>query len=145
AMKLIAGWEHPVDRVEWAATIVSSAWETITTYPIERRPTRVAGNIAWDIRKRMYAELREQRRWQAELVDTTPEERSGVARFVDRLEAVDVLSRASRAAGLSPEDEAVIVLTRVAGVQVKELAACWGVPSSRLRERRLRWECRLRE
>lgn len=39
---------------ETAAVVVAAMWERIRTYPIERRPRKVAANLALDTRQRVW-------------------------------------------------------------------------------------------
>jgi hypothetical protein len=43
---------HPGDRDALLDDLLATAWEVIMAYPIERRPTRVAGNLCRDIEYR---------------------------------------------------------------------------------------------
>jgi hypothetical protein len=43
---------HPGDRDALLDDLVATAWEVIMTFPIDRRPTRVAGNLCRDIEYR---------------------------------------------------------------------------------------------
>lgn len=145
-LKAIAGWRQPLDQVDWAAMVVSAGYEVIATYPIERRPHRVAGNIVWDVRKRMYATLREHRRCMAELSTREAEPDAAVEPDVaDRHEAADLLRWAADHCQIPREVAWLILLTRAAGFQVEELAERRAVPSARLRQRRWRCEQRMRE
>lgn len=145
-LKSIAGWKQPLAQTDWAAMVVSAAHEVIVTYPVDRRPRRVAANIVWDVRKRMYAALSDHRRWMDELSLGEPDEDAVVVPDIaDQLEAADLLRWAASRCQLPRDIAHLIVLTREAGFQVEELAAFRAVPSARLRQRRWRCEQRMRE
>lgn len=144
-LKSIAGWKQPLRQVDWAAMVVAAAYEVIVTYPVARRPRRVAANIVWDVRKRMYAALSEHRRSQAELSVGEPEDVALAPDVAESVEAADLLRWAAAHSRVPRDVARVIVLTRTVGFQLEELAAARGVPSSRLRQRRWRSEQRMRE
>jgi len=145
-LKSIAGWKQPLRQTDWAAMIVSAAHEVIVTYPVARRTRRVAANIVWDVRKRMYTALTQQRRWMEELRLGEPEEDTLVVPDIaERYEAADLLRWAAHLCEVPCDVARVIVLTRGAGFQVEELAQHQAVPSARLRQRRWRSEQRIRE
>lgn len=144
-LRTMAGWKQPFPQEDWAASVVSAAFEVIVTYPIERRPARVAANIVWDVRKRLYASLADHRRWERELSVGDTEDRVGAGDVGDGAEAADLLRWAATRSGMPRDVVKLIVLTRAVGVPVEEVAARCGVPSSRLRQRRWRSEQRMRE
>lgn len=145
-LKSIAGWKQPLRQTDWAAMIVSAAHEVIVTYPVDRRPQRVAANIVWDVRKRMYAALTYHRRWMQDLSLGEPDEDALVAPDIaERFEAADLLGWAGARCQVPREVARLIVLTRGAGFQIEEIAAHRAVPSARLRQRRWRCEQRMRE
>ena len=145
-LKSIAGWKQPLRQTDWAAMIVSAAHEVIVTYPVERRARRVAANIVWDVRKRMYAALTEHRHWMEELRLGEPEEDVLIVPDIaERYEAADLLRWAAQRCQVPCDVARVIALTRGAGFQVEELALHQAVPSARLRQRRWRSEQRMRE
>jgi len=145
-LKSIAGWKQPLRQTDWAAMVVSAAHEVIVTYPVERRPRRVAANIVWDVRKRMYTALTEQRRWMQELSVGEPDEDALVVPDIaERYEAADLLEWAASRCRVPREIAQLIVLTRSVGFQIEELAEHRSVPSARLRQRRWRCEQRIRE
>lgn len=145
-LKSIAGWKQPLRQTEWATMVVSAAYEVIATYPVDRRPRRVAANIVWDVRKRMYAALTEHRRWQDELTLGEPSEDALIAPDIaEQYEAADLLRWAAARCQVPRDIARLIVLTRGAGFQVEEIAAHRAVPSTRLRQRRWRCEQRMRE
>lgn len=148
SFKTVAGWEQPWPQVDWAAMVVSTAHEVIVTYPIERRPRRVAANIVWDVRKRMYAVLTDHRHRMIELPLSDPRPREDARPDTDvaeRFENADLLRWAAQECDLPRDVARLMVLTRVGGYEVKEIAERCDVPSARLRQRRWRCERRMRE
>lgn len=146
ALKSIAGWGQPLPQADWAAMVVSAAHEVIVTYPVERRPERVAGNVVWDVRKRMYAALSEHRRWVGELsLGELGDDAHVVADVTAGCDAADLLGWAASRSRVPRDVARLIQLTRGAGFQIEELAAARSVPSARLRQQRWRCEQRMRE
>lgn len=143
-LRTMAAWDQPWPLVDWAAQVVSAAFEVIVTYPVQRRPLRVAANIVWDVRKRLYATLAEHRRWHGDLSEGCPDATIPDSEDIGGVEAAQMLRWAAQETGLQPEAARLIVLTRVVGFGVEEVAARAGVPSARLRQRRCRSERRLR-
>lgn len=143
ALKSIAGWKQPIRQDDWAGMIVATAFEVIATYPVDRRPSRVAANIVWDVRKGMYATLSEHRRWQVEL--SCPDFDECVPDVAEAFEAADLLRWAAARCSVPRDVARLIFLTRTVGFRLDEVAAGYGVPSSRLRQRRWRSERRMRE
>ncbi len=144
ALKRMAGWDHPLPQADWVAQVVSTAFEVIVSYPLERRPQRVAANIVCDVRKRLYAVLTNYRWGQAELTCRRPAYVEVVADPAEMVEAAQLLRWAAKRSRLARDTAQLIGLTRVAGYSLEELSATSGVPSSRLRQRRWRGERRLR-
>lgn len=145
ALKRIAAWQHPFTQNEWDCHIVAEAYEVIATYPIERRPSKVAANIVMDVRKRASAILSKHLSSQGEL---------GLEPFVgetvtpdpaEEVEATSLIEWGRRRTGVPADVAELIVLTRVLGFTVKELAQRLGVPTARLRRRRWDAEQRMRE
>ncbi len=144
ALKRMAGWDHPLPQDDWVTQVVSTAFEVIVTYPLERRPQRVAANIVCDVRKRLCAALANYRRGQAELACHRPACVEVVADPAEAVEAAQLVRWAAKHSRLARDTAHLIGLTRVAGYSLEELSAASGVPSSRLRQRRWRGERRMR-
>ncbi len=144
-LKRIAAWGHPFTQVEWDGHVVAEAFEVIATYPIERRPSKVAANIMMDVRKRLYALLSEYRTSQAELTHQPIHPEAVAPDPFDPIEAAQLIDSSRRRVGLPADAAQLILLTRVLGFSVMEIAQRVGVPSARLRKRRWGAEQRIRE
>lgn len=130
-----------------ARELVAICWERIRTYPIDRRPDRVAANILLDTRKRY---LRAQAQGAATAVD--PLRLEGLLEVVpDHAEDVvaaaaatptrdlTVLLQRTLARGLIDPDTARILYRLVAiGEPMAAVAADTGLSAGALRHRRLR-------
>jgi DNA-directed RNA polymerase specialized sigma24 family protein len=126
------------EREELWSAVMACAWERIRTYPVERRPRRVAANLLLDTLRGTLAALSTRR---------SPDTQT----FPAQLEApppcdsdVDALLAQAVAAGAVSEDEAeLILLTRIDGASLKVLAADRGLSFDTLKHRRHRAERRL--
>lgn len=167
ACKRMIGWPEARQRLGvdvWLGLVVSTAFEVIVTYPLQRRPTRIAANIVCDVRKRLFAALAEERGAVSRLVDrdqSKPEgdEAVGHSRLRPRrppleewgaaecstVEACDLLRRAIRQGHVTAGAAHLIVLSRVGGVPLEQIARDSGRGGTTLRQRRHRAERRLRE
>lgn len=167
ACKRMIGWPGARERLgadEWLGLVVSTAFEVIVTYPLERRPTRIAANIVCDIRKRLLVALAEEGGAASRLVDrdqSKPEgdEALGHSRLRPRrppleeweaaecstVEVSELLRRAIRQGHVSEGAARLIVLSRVGGVPLEKIARDSGRVGATLRQRRHRAERRLRE
>lgn len=129
-----------VERDEVWQLVLAAAWERIRTYPLERRPRRIAANLLLDTLHAVLGELKRERHCQAELGETALEAPLRGGRPVD-VEAV--LARAV-AAGVIKKDEAELILeTEIDGVSLSELAKRDGFSYNALKIRRQRAEQRL--
>ena len=129
------------DREELWSALLASAWERICTYPVQRRPHKVAANVLLDSMRGTLTALAGAR--------SDPAARA--VRLSGRLQAppepagVDALLDAAVAAGAITQEEAELILaTRVDGVRLRVLACSCGVSSDTLKHRRSRAERRLR-
>ncbi|MBW3579258.1 MAG: hypothetical protein KY462_16295 [Actinobacteria bacterium] len=145
ALKRMVAWDQPFPISEWACHVVAEAFEVAATYPVERRPERVAANVVMDVRKRLYALLADHQTSQAELAHQPFIGVAAVPDPAEGIEAAQLIDWGRRETGLRPDVAALIVATRVLGFTVKELAHRLGVPSARLRQRISRGEQRFRE
>lgn len=144
-LRTMAGWTQPFPQGDWAASVVSAAYEVIVTYPVESRTARVGANIVWEVRKLLYTSLADHRRWEREVSTGDTDDRVVVGDMEAGVEAAELLRWAAARSDVPRDVAALIVLTRLAGVQVVEIAARCGVPSSRLRQQRWRSEHRMRD
>jgi hypothetical protein len=92
------------------SSVLSTIWELIVTYPLERRPTRVAANLLLDTRKQTVKDLVRERE-RSKPTDAL-ELRSGRA----NAGSVDLLvTRAVRAGAISRPEGRLILATRIDG------------------------------
>lgn len=147
------------DRDELWALLLACAWEQIRTYPLERRPSRIAANLLLDTRRKTLDEfLRERARTRFRPDDVkAPRARRGAAQqespaalpstTPSRPQAqgdVDALLHSAVEAGaISSEEAELIARTRIDGFALHELAAAAQVAYHTLNVRRIRAERRL--
>lgn len=137
----------PVDVDEWVGLLVATAYEVICTYPLDRRPDRVAVYIAWKIRRRAlaartaYGQGREQ--LTGDDLEAFPEHRNGSAAGVARLIADDLLDSAVRDGLMDPPTAELVAVTRIDGLTVASVARAVKQKAATLRQRRWRAERRL--
>jgi DNA-directed RNA polymerase specialized sigma24 family protein len=128
------------DRDELWALILGHAWRQIRSYPLERRPSKIAANLILETRRAALAEFTRDRRYRRELPPRPLGERVGAPASAD----VDtLLARAVAAGALSAEEAQLIVRTRIDEVPLRQLAAEQDVAYHTLNVRRLRAERRL--
>jgi hypothetical protein len=126
------------DRDELWSLLLLIGWEQVTSYPVERRPHRIAANLLLDTRKSVLAEL-EALRGQGRLPDAwEPVPVTGVAGSVDLL-----VGRAVAAGVLRDEDAQLILKTRVDGRSLPAVADELGERYITVYARRERAERRL--
>ncbi|MEO8698036.1 MAG: hypothetical protein ABI658_31350 [Acidimicrobiales bacterium] len=124
------------------AIVVAIAFERIRTYPVQRRPRRIAANIVLDTRQRV-SRRQCRRRVREVLTDDIAnwpvEEPQPPA--ADQI--VSLLDEAVRNGHLGTFDARVIALTRLGDVDINALAEAHGYQPQSLRRRRLRAEMAL--
>lgn len=128
------------DSDEAASTVVAAAYEKIRTYPLSRRPARVAANVLLDTRQAVSRALFRNR---VHTVDRPTWSDEGSVRPADEDPAVELrllLGRAVRAGAVSERDLELVLLTRVVGVSMREVADTDGDPIAVLHQRRRRAE-----
>lgn len=132
-------------REERAALVAGAAWDRIRTYPIDRRPAKIAANVLADVRNRVLRAYPVQP--PPASLDALPERLapSVLPGREPEQEVAEILGWAVRSGLLDRASARLIVLTRVAGVSVSELAEAEGASEQTLRQRRLRAEAKLRE
>jgi DNA-directed RNA polymerase specialized sigma24 family protein len=124
----------------WSA-LLAHCWERIRTYPLERRPARIAANMLLDTLQKTSRELTRHVRDRDRLGGELPAEHAApeqVDRDVER-----VLRRAVAATAISEDEAELILRTRVDRADLRVLADETGVPYNTLVVRRLRAERRL--
>lgn len=141
--RLVAQYRFLAEPAEVAAVVVAAAYDRIRTYPIERRPARIAANVLGDVRQRLLRSLGVRR--DAVALDALPESALPPAPPAgDDGDALALLTWAVRSGHLDAPSARLIALTRVAGFGVGELARRAGTSGQTLRKRRSRAEARLR-
>ena len=133
-------WTDDIDEV--AAAVVAATYDRIRTYPVDRRPGRVAANILLDVKQRLF--------WRSparvptvcldEVSHSMPaaEPEPHVA-----AELLDLLQWAVEVGHLSAADAQLLGATRVAGETVDNLCARSNEKPQSVRRRRQRAEQRL--
>ena len=129
------------ERDELWSILLANLWERITSYPLERRPRRVAANLLLDT---IHATLTDFGRARRTIQATEPlvSDELAPARREEE-EAEVVLARAARAGAISCEEAVLILRTRLEGLSLATLARELGVSYDALRVRRRRAERRL--
>lgn len=126
------------EREELWSLLLAHLWAGIRSYPVERRPRRVAANLLLDAAHATLADLGKERRLRAQAPELAPAS----------LEAGEqeelVLARAVRAGALSSAEALLVLRSRVEGVPLARIAAETGAGYDALRIRRRRAELRLR-
>ena len=123
---------------ELLAVLLKSAWEQIATYPLERRPQRVAANLLLDIRKQTLRELGYQRRFASERPVTR---REAATVFGADIEAP--LRRAVSAGALTADEAELVLESRVDRRPLAQIAAELGLAYVTVYKRRAKAEQRL--
>lgn len=132
------------DPEEWAALVVSTMWDCIRHYPIDRRPERVAANLLLDARQRVIRAVRRHRPT-APLHRLPEHDLPAVAPGPGpAAEAVSAVGEAVRRGRVDLDDARLVVLTRLGGVTVAEVARHARTGEQTVRRRRHRTEARLR-
>jgi DNA-directed RNA polymerase specialized sigma24 family protein len=128
------------DRDELWALILGHAWQQIRSYPLERRPSKIAANLILETRRAALAEFTRNRRRRHELPPRPLSERATAPASAD----VDTLLGRAVAAGAISADEAELIMqTRIDEVPLRQLAAERRLAYHTLNVRRLRAEKRL--
>ncbi len=137
ARRLIAGG---TERDETWSLLLACAWDRICSYPLGRRPQRIAANILFDTLGEALATLEAERRSRAELAASSVPAANGVAVSAD----VDALLRiATQHEILSATEAELILTTRFDQRSLGQAAACAGVSYNTIKVRRQRAERRL--
>ena len=128
------------DRDELWALILGHAWGQIRSYPLERRPSKIAANLILETRRAALADFTRDRRPRRELPPRPLGERVAAPASVD----VDtLLARAVAAGAINADDAELILQTRIDEVPLRKLAAERELAYHTLNVRRLRAEKRL--
>ena len=127
-----------------ADLVVAELWVRVRTYPVGRRPGRVAANVLADVGQR----LRLEGQPKVELVPLDEVDEADLATEVEqgRVEAAELLGVLADAVvdgWFPPHSARLIAATRVLGVSCAEVATAEGVAVQSVRRRRLRAEAAL--
>jgi hypothetical protein len=127
---------------EIASVVVTAGYQRIRTYPIERRPGRIAANVLLDTRQTVSRSLCKRRVDEVLASDVGTRDVAEAERSATD-ELLDLVDEAVRRRRLRLDDARLILLTRVADVPMAEIAAEQGCLPHSLRRRRLRAEAAL--
>lgn len=138
------GQEHEKPALErgdlWQVLFVSLL-ERIQTFPLERRPRKIAINLLLDTLHATYAELKRSRRF---LEDVPKDEPLDVAEPAEMATDVDgVLERAVEAGAITAAEADLIAETEIEGVPLEEVAQRLGITYNAVKVRRQKAERRL--
>lgn len=128
-------------------------WERIVTYPVDRRPSRVAANLLRDTLKRTLAELRREANALAQLPELSLDDLDGLlgaaaspgAEADGHVEPEALLRRAIAAGAVTNEEAELILATEIDGVPMATVAERLGVSYNAVKIRRQRAEQKLLE
>ena len=129
------------DRKELWQLLLACAWEQIRTYPLERRPARIAANLLLDARRRALDEFARERRPRSELPSAplaVPAARADLDTDIDAL-----LDRSVAAGAITHGEAELILRTRIDRLSVAAVADELGLPYITAYMRRQRAERRL--
>lgn len=128
-------------------------WERIVTYPVARRPSRVAANLLRDTLKRTLAELKREANALAQLPELSLDDLDDLlgttaspgAEADGHGEPEALLRRAIAAGAVTSEEAELILATEIDGVPMAAVAERLGVSYNAVKIRRQRAEQRLLE
>jgi DNA-directed RNA polymerase specialized sigma24 family protein len=129
------------EREELWSVVMACAWERIRTYPVERRPRKVAANLLLDCLHGTLATLSAARR--DPTAQAVPPSHELEAVPVCEGDVDGLLAHAVTAGAVSRDEAELILSTRIDGEQLSDLARSQGVRFDTLKHRRNRAERRL--
>lgn len=133
---LVAGYRGLVGD-DVASTVVATAWERLRTYPLERRPAKIAANVLLDVRKALLRTLPRE-------LALLPEPQWVDEECVEPgAELLELLADALAASAIDRGEATLIARTRITGLTWAEAGAESGTREATLRQRRWRAEQRL--
>lgn len=157
---LLPGLKDLARRYRWmgepeevAAVVVVAAYERIRTYPIERRPVRIAANVVEDTRQHLWRRAKREERtwgtpsedgWATPFVAGTLDEESDDCQAGTPEGLPELLEWALAEGHLRADAVELLLLTRAHEVPIAELCQRSGESPQTVRRRRLRAENRLR-
>jgi DNA-directed RNA polymerase specialized sigma24 family protein len=121
--------------------LLASVWEQIRTYPLERRPRRIAANLLLDSMRAALTELARERRRRHELPASPIVPDAAAAPTAPDVETL--LGRAVAAGAISADEAELILRTRIDDQPLASAAREFGVSYNVLRVRLQRAERRL--
>jgi DNA-directed RNA polymerase specialized sigma24 family protein len=130
-----------LERDELWQVLFVSVLERIQTFPLERRPRKIASNLLWDTVHVTYAELKKARGSLEEIPRDEPLEAAEPAEVPADIEAV--LQKAVRAGAVSAAEAELIAETEIEGVTLEEVAKRLGITYNAVKVRRQKAERRL--
>jgi hypothetical protein len=131
--RLAQTWWSLGDREEREAAAVAAVWDRIVSYPLARRPGKVAANILLDAAGMLRGQVRDTRMVVSldEAGESTTEEPVHPAE-----DLLEVLTDAVENGLITREDAHLVALTRIGGFAVTEIARARGVPPRTLQTHR---------
>jgi DNA-directed RNA polymerase specialized sigma24 family protein len=121
--------------------LLASAWERIRTYPLERRPHRIAANLLLDTMRATLTELARERSRRGEIPAGPVVPHAAAATPAPDVETL--LERAVAAGAISADEAELILRTRIDEKPLASVAREFGVSYNVLRVRLQRAERRL--
>jgi DNA-directed RNA polymerase specialized sigma24 family protein len=131
------------EREELWATLLACVWEQIGSYPLARRPRRVAANLLLDTLRVTLRRMRTARGSERSVAFELLEGQPAPSTPDEERELEVVLAHAVRAGALSREEAELVLVTRFEEVPLAAFAAARGEPYNRVKVRRQRAERRL--
>lgn len=139
ARRMLAGAD---EREELWSALLTIAWEEIRSYPLERRPRRVAANLLLDMLRPTLRAMRAARTGEPPTTLESRELRPAWPTTEGR-DPDALLGEAVAAGAITAQEADLVAVTRVDGVPLAHLAELGGQPYNRLKVRRQRAERRL--
>ena len=133
------------EREELWSALLACVWEQIRSYPLRRRPRRIAANLLLDTLRHTLRAMRASRSLERPVArDPRADDRDPFELAFAEPSEVDALLDAAVVRGAVSRPEADLVLaTRFDGVALADFAAATGEPYNRVKVRRQRAERRL--
>jgi DNA-directed RNA polymerase specialized sigma24 family protein len=132
------------EREERCSIMFLAVWEAIRSYPLARRPRRIAANLLLDTLHQTLVQSGKESAWRAACHFTSVEAQDGGGEEGDDLDGVDgLLDRAVNVGAVTGQEAELMLSSRIDGVELSELARRAGVPYNTMKLRRQRAERRL--
>jgi DNA-directed RNA polymerase specialized sigma24 family protein len=130
------------DREELCSMMFLAIWEAIRSYPLARRPRRIAANLLLDTLRQTLAQSADASAWRAAWSFASVETRDNGVEEVDG-DVDGLLDRAVRAGAVTRDEAELILFSRIDGVELSELARTASSSYNTMKLRRQRAERRL--